>query len=166
MKAQLQIGLRVGASLLVLLALALFAEPMSAHKAISSGAYDSATHFLLAANLLGLAVIIFVVAANPQADTLGALAAALLIPGLVAFHQMLVSGTMPLNIHTVAGLIAIVGFGMYLMLGRTQDLSETAPARVAKKPAKKAKKKAAPKKKAKKKVAKKAKKKAAKKKRR
>jgi hypothetical protein len=163
MRMQIQIGLRIAASLLLLLTLALIANPMNAHKVMSTGAYDNATHYLLAANFLGLSILMLVIAANPQKDTLGALAAALLIPGVVAGHQMLVSGNMPIDTYTVVSLIVFIAIAVFFLVARTQDLSESAsismagapPAPVERKaaPKKAAPKKAAPKKAAKKKAA-------------
>ena len=155
MRTQIQIGLRIAASLLLLLTLALIANPMNAHKVMSTGAYDNASHYLLAANFLGLSIIMLVIAANPQKDTLGALAAALLIPGVVAGHQMLVSGNVPINAFTAISLIVFVAIAVFFLVARTQDLSEPASISIVGAPPAPVERKAAPKKAAKKKAAKK-----------
>lgn len=155
MRMQIQIGLRIAASLLLLLTLALIANPMNAHKAMSTGAYDTAAHYLLAANFLGLSIVMLVIAANPRKDTLGALAAALLIPGVVAGHQMLVSGNMPINAYTVISLIVFVAIAVFFLVARTQDLSESASVSIAGAPPAPVERKAAKKKAAKKRTARK-----------
>jgi hypothetical protein len=164
MRAQIQIALRIGAALLLLTALGLVADPMSAHKLISVHAYNSTTHFILAANLLGMSIVMLVMGENPESDFTGAVATALLILGVVIGHQMLVSHSMPHGFYTVIALIALIGLAVFLLVARTQEMAgKTAPARrpaatpaPARKPAaKKAGKKAGKKKAAKKKVTKK-----------
>jgi len=163
MRAQIQIALRIGAALLLVSALGLVADPIGAHKLISVHAYNSTTHFILAANMLGMAVVILVMGENPESDFTGALAMALLIVGIVIGHQMLISHSMPHGIYTVVALIVLIGLAVFLLVARTQEMAASAaPAsRSAKTPAKKpvpektSKKKAAKKKAAKKKAAKK-----------
>jgi hypothetical protein len=164
MRAQIQIALRLGAAFFLLVALALLADPEGTHKVFSTGAFDATTYYILTAAILSISIIMVVMAQNPEADVVGAVAASLILIAVVVGHQMLIAHTVPKSFPTVITLIVIMGLGMFLLLARTQESGASAPATTrpaAKKaPAKKAKKKAA-----KKKAAKKAKKKAAKKRR-
>ena len=160
MRAQIQIALRIGAALLLLIALSMVADPMSAHKVISVHAYNSTTHFLLAANMLGMAIILLVMGENPQSDFTGAAAAALLLAGIIIGHQMLVSHSMPHGFYNIVIFIAVVGLAVFLFVARTQE--EGGSAASARRPAAKkapvkkpAAKKASKKKTTKKKAAKK-----------
>ncbi|KPK10307.1 MAG: hypothetical protein AMJ68_09635 [Acidithiobacillales bacterium SG8_45] len=126
MRAQIQIALRIGAALLLVSALSLVADPTGAHKLISVHAYNSTTHFILAANMLGMAVIMLVMGENPESDFTGALAMALLTVGIVIGHQMLVSHSMPHGIYTVVALIVVIGLAVFLLVARTQEMAASA----------------------------------------
>ena len=165
MRAQIQIALRIGAALLLVSALGLVADPMGAHKLISVHAFNSTTHFILAANMLGMAIIMLVMGENPESDFTGAMAMALLVVGIVIGHQMLISHSMPSSLYTVVALIVLIGLAVFLLVARTQEMAGLAAP--ASRPAQKPAKKPAPKKTSKKKTSKKkvTKKKAAKKRR-
>jgi hypothetical protein len=125
MRAQIQIALRIGAALLLLVALGMVADPMSAHKVISVHAYNSTTHFLLAANMLGMAIILLVMGENPESDFTGAAASALLLAGIVIGHQMLVSHSMPHGFVNSVVFIAVIGLAVFLFVARTQENSKS-----------------------------------------
>jgi hypothetical protein len=86
----------------------------------SSGTYDSVSVSMLGAAFLGYVFVFVIVASNPAPDTVGSIAAALILLSVIAGYQMLVSHTMPMGMPNVISLAANTAIGVFLMIGRTQ----------------------------------------------
>lgn len=129
MKMHVQISLVIAAFLFLFWGVVLLLGQEAEFGMFSSGAYDSVSVSMLGAAFIGYVFILIIVASNPAPDTVGSIAAAMILMSVITGYQILASHTIPMGMPNIISFLASATIGVILMIGRTQmDAAESGPA--------------------------------------
>jgi len=152
MKSFIRGSLFIESAIFALYGLGLIFFPQGLHQLLSPAAYDPATSGIIAASMLGFAMIFLVEAQDPVPQRVHAIAVALGLVGL-AFVLGIINGAwINANGFTLFGMTMTLGMSIYLFILQSESVNAsvsratttTSASTPARKPAKAATKKAKP----------------------
>ena len=143
MKSYIRVSLMIVSAIFALYGLGFIFFPQQVHDLLSPGAYDPAMTGLVAAFLLGMALVFLIEAQDPNSNRVYGLALALGMLGIAFLLGILNGGWIKANGSTLFGLIVTLGMAIYLFIVQSESVTSTVSESAAKPKAapKKAKKK-------------------------